>query len=185
MRSLQKELSVVSVRLPNTINKVPRNSVYLLASLIGGSASALNNAQADVFISFTDSAVAQKFFRVTGEPGLYITLLGNLPLIKATRCHDEASEHPNEHANRMIWSVKPFWPSSEAITANLDVCSGFCSREQPYRPEDCIHCRSTLMGRRGTGFWEGGKGTRDKVRMSRKGTSCLNRSTRIASHALV
>ena len=25
-----------------------------------------------------------------------------------SRCHDEASDHPNEHANRMIWLVRPF-----------------------------------------------------------------------------
>jgi uncharacterized CHY-type Zn-finger protein len=64
------------------------------------------------------------------------------------RCHDAAEEHPNEHANRMI--------------------CGFCSREQVYRPEDCGFCHSVLVGKKGGGFWEGGKGTRDKVRMSRK-----------------
>jgi uncharacterized CHY-type Zn-finger protein len=64
------------------------------------------------------------------------------------RCHDAVEEHPNEHANRMI--------------------CGFCSREQAYRPEDCGFCRSVLVGKKGGGFWEGGKGTRDKVRMSRK-----------------
>ncbi|KAF2452800.1 hypothetical protein BDY21DRAFT_358009 [Lineolata rhizophorae] len=52
------------------------------------------------------------------------------------RCHDETESHPNEHANRMI-------------------CS---SREQNYRPEDCAICHATLVGKRGTGFWEGGKG---------------------------
>ncbi|KAF2837538.1 hypothetical protein M501DRAFT_977802 [Patellaria atrata CBS 101060] len=64
------------------------------------------------------------------------------------RCHDEASDHPNEHANRMI--------------------CGLCSREQNYRPEDCGICHSALTGKKSTGFWEGGKGTRDKARMSRK-----------------
>ena len=64
------------------------------------------------------------------------------------RCHDTAEEHPNEHANRML--------------------CGFCSREQAYRPEDCGFCHSVLVGKKGGGFWEGGKGTRDKVRMSRK-----------------
>ncbi|KAF2098350.1 hypothetical protein NA57DRAFT_39832, partial [Rhizodiscina lignyota] len=67
------------------------------------------------------------------------------------RCHDAATDHHNEHANRMI--------------------CGFCSREQNYRPEDCGICRATLVGKRGSGFWEGGKGTRDKLRMSRKGQS--------------
>src|ERR1700761_4403733 len=32
------------------------------------------------------------------------------------------------------------------------------SREQNYRPEDCGICRATLVGKRGSGFWEGGKG---------------------------
>jgi uncharacterized CHY-type Zn-finger protein len=64
------------------------------------------------------------------------------------RCHDAEAEHPNEHANRMI--------------------CGFCSREQAYRPEDCQFCHSVLVGKKGGGFWEGGKGMRDKVRMSRK-----------------
>lgn len=65
------------------------------------------------------------------------------------RCHDEQSDHPNEHANRML--------------------CGFCSREQNYRPEDCGVCHAVLVGKRGQGFWEGGKGTRDPTRMSKKG----------------
>ncbi|KAE8354519.1 hypothetical protein BDV28DRAFT_147060 [Aspergillus coremiiformis] len=64
------------------------------------------------------------------------------------KCHDAATDHPNEHANRMI--------------------CGFCSREQIYRPEDCGVCRAALIGKAGSGFWEGGKGTRNKVLMSRK-----------------
>lgn len=64
------------------------------------------------------------------------------------KCHDAAMDHPNEHANRMI--------------------CGFCSREQLYRPEDCNYCKNVLVGKLNSGFWEGGKGTRDKVKMSRK-----------------
>lgn len=66
------------------------------------------------------------------------------------RCHDEQADpkHPNEHANRML--------------------CGLCSREQNYRPEDCGVCGGMLIGKRGGGFWEGGKGTRDKTKMSRK-----------------
>ncbi|KAH6713854.1 hypothetical protein BKA61DRAFT_606675 [Leptodontidium sp. MPI-SDFR-AT-0119] len=65
------------------------------------------------------------------------------------KCHDEAEDHPNEWANRMI--------------------CGWCSREQNYRPEDCGVCHGSLVGKKSVGgFWEGGKGTRDKVRMSRK-----------------
>lgn len=65
------------------------------------------------------------------------------------RCHDAAEAHPNEHANRMI--------------------CGWCSREQNYRPEDCGVCHASVVKKAGSGFWEGGKGTRDKGRMSRKG----------------
>ncbi|KAE8328644.1 hypothetical protein BDV39DRAFT_173778 [Aspergillus sergii] len=64
------------------------------------------------------------------------------------KCHDAETDHPNEHANRMI--------------------CGFCSREQIYRPENCGVCRAVLIGKAGSGFWEGGKGTRNKVLMSRK-----------------
>ncbi|KAI6894348.1 hypothetical protein KC318_g11963 [Hortaea werneckii] len=53
------------------------------------------------------------------------------------RCHDRESEHPLEHANRMI--------------------CGYCSREQNYRPEDCGICHALMIGKKGSGFWEGGK----------------------------
>jgi len=48
---------------------------------------------------------------------------------------------------------------------------GWCSREGNYRPEDCGFCHGLLVGKKGGGgffFWEGGKGTRDMVKMSRK-----------------
>ncbi|KAJ5168668.1 uncharacterized protein N7482_004262 [Penicillium canariense] len=64
------------------------------------------------------------------------------------KCHDIETDHPNEHANRMI--------------------CGFCSREQLYRPESCGICRAVLTGKTGSGFWEGGKGTRNRALMSRK-----------------
>lgn len=65
------------------------------------------------------------------------------------KCHDEKEEHPNEWAKRMI--------------------CGWCSREGGYRAEDCGLCGSRVVGRKGGGaFWEGGKGIRDRVRMSRK-----------------
>ena len=32
------------------------------------------------------------------------------------------------------------------------------SREQNYRPEDCGICHAVLVGKKGRGFWEGGKG---------------------------
>ncbi|CZR52254.1 uncharacterized protein PAC_02131 [Phialocephala subalpina] len=65
------------------------------------------------------------------------------------KCHDAEEEHVHEWANRMV--------------------CGWCSREQNYRPEDCGVCHGNLTGKKGnTAFWEGGKGTRDKVKMSRK-----------------
>ncbi|KAK0770727.1 hypothetical protein LTR91_000943 [Friedmanniomyces endolithicus] len=87
------------------------------------------------------------------------------------RCHDEETDHSTEHANRML--------------------CGYCSREQNFRPEDCGICHAVLVGKRGQAFWEGGKGeiveeeggvgwdmaddgglgTRDVTRMSKKGYS--------------
>lgn len=45
------------------------------------------------------------------------------------KCHDDATDHPNDFANRMI--------------------CGWCSREQAYRPEDCgmQGCRRGITGR--------------------------------------
>lgn len=73
------------------------------------------------------------------------------------KCHDSPAinaaqkdnAHPNEHAERMI--------------------CGFCSREQRYHPEACRHCgRSVVKKSITTGFWEGGKGTRDRNLMRKK-----------------
>jgi uncharacterized CHY-type Zn-finger protein len=64
------------------------------------------------------------------------------------RCHDAAEDHENEWASRMI--------------------CGWCSREQRYAPEACNFCGRSVIGRTGRGFWEGGKGTRDRRMMSRK-----------------
>ncbi|KAI1265330.1 hypothetical protein F5Y18DRAFT_49064 [Xylariaceae sp. FL1019] len=64
------------------------------------------------------------------------------------KCHDESEDHTQEWANRMI--------------------CGWCSREQNYAVEACAFCGRSVIGKRGHGFWEGGKGTRDKTRMSRK-----------------
>lgn len=64
------------------------------------------------------------------------------------KCHDEGESHLNEWANRMI--------------------CGYCSREQNYAVTNCGFCGRSVVGRRGRGFWEGGKGTRDRKLMSRK-----------------
>ncbi|GFP53760.1 hypothetical protein ACSS6W_001354 [Trichoderma asperelloides] len=67
---------------------------------------------------------------------------------KCDKCHDQAEDHINEWANRMI--------------------CGFCSREQNYAVEACRFCGRSVIGRRGKGFWEGGKGNRDKITMRKK-----------------
>lgn len=64
------------------------------------------------------------------------------------KCHDDAENHLNEWANRMI--------------------CGYCSREQNYAVANCNFCGRSVVGRKGRGFWEGGKGTRDQKLMSRK-----------------
>lgn len=73
------------------------------------------------------------------------------------KCHDNPAlnpaqkdnPHPNEHADRMI--------------------CGFCSREQRYHPETCRHCGHSVVKKSvTTGFWEGGKGTREKHLMRKK-----------------
>lgn len=64
------------------------------------------------------------------------------------RCHDEAEGHKHEWAGRMI--------------------CGFCSREQRYAVEACGFCGRSVVGKRGRGFWEGGRGTRDRRFMSKK-----------------
>ncbi|KAK4105253.1 hypothetical protein N658DRAFT_491710 [Parathielavia hyrcaniae] len=63
------------------------------------------------------------------------------------RCHDEAEAHANEWANRMV--------------------CGWCSREQRFSVESCAFCGRSVIGKRGKGFWEGGKGTRDQRLMRR------------------
>ncbi len=63
------------------------------------------------------------------------------------KCHDGAEDHINEWANRMI--------------------CGWCSREQNYNPESCSFCGRSVIGKRGNGYWEGGKGTRNPLLMRR------------------
>ncbi|KAH6843121.1 hypothetical protein B0I37DRAFT_383732 [Chaetomium sp. MPI-CAGE-AT-0009] len=64
------------------------------------------------------------------------------------KCHDAAEEHENEWAARMV--------------------CGWCSREQKFQVESCAFCGMGVIGKKGTGFWEGGKGTRDQ-RLMRRG----------------
>jgi hypothetical protein len=66
-------------------------------------------------------------------------------------CH----EQENKDGHEMQW-------------ANRSIC-GHCSREQPYRQQQpCHHCGSDMTQSTPTrGFWEGGKGVRDRRRMNR------------------
>lgn len=63
-------------------------------------------------------------------------------------CH--GSDHPIEWANRFI--------------------CGFCSREQSINIKECPECGkdTSAAGRRKSTFWEGGKGSRNQILMSRK-----------------
>lgn len=67
--------------------------------------------------------------------------------------------------------MSPSIQHPHSILRHTNKCSGFCSREQIYRPEDCGICKAVLIGKAGSGFWEGGKGTRNRALMSRKGLS--------------
>jgi uncharacterized CHY-type Zn-finger protein len=66
-------------------------------------------------------------------------------------CHEES----NNDGHEMKW-------------ANRMIC-GFCSKEQPYSQKPCV-CGKELVRKNGSGFWEGGKGTRSKTLMSRRDT---------------
>ena len=68
-------------------------------------------------------------------------------------CHAKdpvAKDHPVEWANRFI--------------------CGFCSREQSISVKECPECgkNTSASGRKFTAFWEGGKGARNQILMSRK-----------------
>ena len=51
------------------------------------------------------------------------------------------------------------------------------SREQNYRPEDCAVCHASLVAKRGSGFWEGGKG--ENLGLNFDGSSCYSCSTQL------
>ncbi|GFS54827.1 uncharacterized protein C18H10.09 [Trichonephila inaurata madagascariensis] len=63
-------------------------------------------------------------------------------------CHDEKeADHDMKYASRMI--------------------CGFCSKEQPYSKEKpCLSCSSSMVNKSGP-YWEGGKGCRNPMLMSR------------------
>jgi len=62
-------------------------------------------------------------------------------------CHDEKEDHEMQFANRMI--------------------CGFCAKEQAFAANrDCTMCGSNMTKKTGS-HWEGGKGCRDVIKMSR------------------
>ena len=65
------------------------------------------------------------------------------------KCHDLESNHPYEHGTRII--------------------CGRCSREQNFA-NTCAYCRHKFDHRTTSGFWEGGKGTRDPTKLNRNDT---------------
>ncbi|XP_028406973.1 uncharacterized protein LOC114529384 isoform X2 [Dendronephthya gigantea] len=63
------------------------------------------------------------------------------------KCHEDAErEHDMEQATRMI--------------------CGHCSKEQPFSQNNCVSCKSSMTAIH-TSHWEGGKGCRNKIKMSR------------------
>lgn len=53
----------------------------------------------------------------------------------------------------------------EMKIANRMVC-GYCSTEQPFSKESCKHCKGNVINIK-TQFWEGGKGCRNQISMSK------------------
>ena len=67
-------------------------------------------------------------------------------LFPCDKCHDsQVPDCPLEQANRMV--------------------CGLCAKEQPVRNQ-CKHCHGEISGSLKSHHWEGGKGCRDKKRMS-------------------
>lgn len=62
------------------------------------------------------------------------------------KCHDLESNHPYEYGTRVI--------------------CGMCSREQNIS-NTCAYCRHKFENKGNTGFWEGGKGTRDPTKLNK------------------
>ncbi|KAI9366826.1 hypothetical protein DFJ73DRAFT_805743, partial [Zopfochytrium polystomum] len=71
-------------------------------------------------------------------------------LYACDKCHEEGK--PDGH--EMAWATRM-------------VC-GFCSREQQYSQKACLCGKDLTRNSKGSGFWEGGHGTRSRVLMSRR-----------------
>ncbi|TPX57455.1 hypothetical protein PhCBS80983_g03842 [Powellomyces hirtus] len=70
-------------------------------------------------------------------------------------CHDEEKENGPAPPHETAWATR--------------VVCGFCSREFPYQAtvSTCVCGKDMVREKHKGGFWEGGKGTRDRNRMNR------------------
>ncbi|KAM9311831.1 protein KTI12 homolog [Gastrophryne carolinensis] len=81
-------------------------------------------------------------------------------------CHDEAEDHEMELATRML--------------------CGYCAKEQPFNStKPCMSCGSSLNKNIQSIHWEGGKGCRNKVKMSRKDKQKYSNSSKTVSRKSV
>lgn len=75
-------------------------------------------------------------------------------------CHEVQESHEMKYATRMV--------------------CGFCSKEQPYSQRPCNGCKSSVTKSRSS-HWEGGKGCRDKLTMSRNDDQKYSQQGKTAS----
>ncbi|ORZ39746.1 hypothetical protein BCR44DRAFT_1425562, partial [Catenaria anguillulae PL171] len=108
-----------------------------------------------------------RFLRV-GSGGLRVKasdegIVPGQPLPKMGRCtHYSKSAFPCDVCHEKAKS-----DGHEMVRANRQIC-GYCSKEQPFSAAGgCAFCHASLVAKSSSGFWEGGKGTRDVVKMSR------------------
>ncbi|KAM4748944.1 protein KTI12 homolog [Rhinophrynus dorsalis] len=81
-------------------------------------------------------------------------------------CHDEGEDHEMELASRMI--------------------CGHCAKEQPYsNGKPCISCGNMVTRSTQSVHWEGGRGCRNKVKMSRKDKQKYSNSAKTVSRRSV
>ncbi|XP_040269546.1 uncharacterized protein LOC120985594 [Bufo bufo] len=81
-------------------------------------------------------------------------------------CHDEAETHEMDLASRML--------------------CGYCAKEQPYsNGKACISCGNMMTRNIHAIHWEGGKGCRNKIKMSRKDKQKYNSSSKTVSRKSV
>ncbi|XP_072409275.1 uncharacterized protein [Chiloscyllium punctatum] len=77
-------------------------------------------------------------------------------------CHDDDQDHVMEMANRMI--------------------CGYCAKEQPYsNGKPCISCRAMMTKGFHSSHWEGGRGCRNRIKMSHKDKQKYSNSMKTVS----